>query len=347
MKPEWKEFLAAAGAEFDDCNVVRSFGNAERERRMALSGTVFADLSHEGLVAVRGTDAPVFLQSQFANDIRQVSETRSQLSAYCDAKGRMLADFRIIQRGDTYYLKLPLEMVEPLLQRLQLFVLRSDVSLEDASEAFVRIGVSGAEAAEELTSALGSVPEAIDDLVVRDSHSIVRVPGVQPRFEVFATLEAARELWDALNVRAAPVGAPAWQLLDILAGIPVILPATMGLFVPQMANMERLGAISFHKGCYPGQEIVARTQYLGKLKRRMYLARVRVDGEEPPHPGDALYFGQDPEQSAGRVVNAQPHPDGGHALLAVIQTAGLEQDSVHLRSADGPALEVIEGWGEE
>lgn len=341
MKPDWKIFLKDNGAEFDDCERVVSFGNPAREARAALGGTVFADLSHQGLISAHGPDTQTFLQGQFTNDTRAVDEGHSQLSAYCNPKGRMLANFRLFQRGDTWYLRLPQELVETVLQRLRLFVLRADVTLEEASDAFVRIGLSGPDAEAELEAAVGAVPAAIDEVVHTDDCTVIRVPGVQPRFEIYSVLEGtASKIWDKLNVRCAPVGSDTWELLDILAGIPTIYPETADLFVPQMANLQLVGGVSFKKGCYTGQEVVARMQYLGKLKRRMY--RVRIMSDDPVPRAADIFSPQDPGQSAGKVVNAQLHPDGGYAALAVIQITAADASDLHLGKVDGPEVRLEE-----
>ncbi len=127
-----------------------------------------------------------------------------------------------------------------------------------------------------------------------------------------------------------------WAWLDIMAGIPSVHPGTNEEFVPQMANLEVVGGVNFKKGCYPGQEIVARMQYLGKLKQRMY--RAHFAGEVAPRPGDAIYAPDFPGQSAGTVVEAQPSPDGGYDLLAVIQISSADAGELHFGSETGPRL---------
>ena len=337
MKPEWKEFLADAGAEFDD-GCVATFGNPERERRMTTTGLVFCDLSHFGMIAAYGADAESFLQNQLTNDVRKVDAGHSQLNAYCTPKGRMLAFFRLFRRGDTYYLRMPREVTEPTLERLRKFVLMSKVTLEDGSDALVRIGVSGTAAPEELTAALGKVPQGPEDVVTAGDITAIRVPGVLPRFEIYGELEAMKSLWNKLNVRGAPIGAPNWKLLDILAGIPNVYTETQEAFVPQMANLELIDGVSFKKGCYPGQEIVARMQYLGKLKRRMY--RLHGGGSQPPAPGTDIFLAGKAEEPVGKVVDAELHPDGGFDLLGVIQIDAAEQGELHLTAVDGPAVSV-------
>jgi folate-binding protein YgfZ len=338
MISEWKEFLANAGAEFTDTGVAH-YGNEPRELSVSITGNVFADLSHYGLISVHGDDAETFLQGQFTNDIRKVSDGSSQLSGLCNPKGRLLATFRVFHRGDSYYLCLPASMLEDVIKRLRMFILRSKVTLEDASDTFVHLGVSGGDAQQALHTFAGELPAAVNAVVQDGNHSIIRVPGIHPSYEIFATLDDARQLWDQLNVQSAPIGAAAWQLLDIQAGIPVILPQTREAFVPQMTNLQLIDGVSFQKGCYTGQEIVARMQYLGKLKRRMYLARVESDSQ--PAGDEEIFAADNAQQSAGKLVSAAPHPDGGYAMLVVLQIASAEGDTgLHLGAADGPQLEL-------
>jgi len=336
MINEWKTFLQKAGAEFDDAGV-SSYGNPPRELSMAITGNVFADLSHYGLIAVHGEDAEEFMQGQFTNDVRKVTPGRSQLSGMCNPKGRLLASFRLFRHGDSYYLCLPADMIESVIKRLRMYVLRARVTLEEASDTFVHLGLSGEDTQAVLQAFAGELPGEVGEATSQDSQVVLCVPGIYPSYEVFTTTDQAAALWDKLNVRGAPVGAEAWRLLDIQAGVPVIYPETREAFVPQMINLQLIDGVSFKKGCYTGQEIVARMQYLGKLKRRMY--RARVSAGSAPQPGDALFSAGDPEQSCGQLVSAAQHPDGDYALLAVAQINRAEDvQPLHLGSADGPAL---------
>ncbi len=338
MKTDWKAFLADAGAEFEGERVAH-FGNPEREKRVSVSGLVFADLDYYGVIAVHGADAGSFLHSQFSNDVGKLDHDHSQLNAYCTPKGRMLGLMRVFRQGDSYYLRLPADTLEAVIQRLRMYVMRADVTLEDASDNFLCIGISGADALGELLAMAGQVPEENSGVVHSGDLTLLRIPGMQPRFEVYAaSLKSAQALWDGLNVHGAPIGEPAWRLLEILAGMPSIFAATAELFVPQMANLQLIDGVNFKKGCYPGQEIVARMQYLGTLKRRMYLGR--IDAGKPPRPGDPLFSASDSDQPVGRIVDAQPHPDGDIAALAVLQITAAEAEDVYLGATDGPAFDL-------
>lgn len=336
MNTEWKTVIEAAGAVIESGGV-RHFGNPSREQQTLATGTVIADLSHTGLIAVRGPDAATFLQNQFSNDVREASQNHSQMSAYCNPKGRILACFRIFMRDDVYYLRMPRELIDATLKRLRMFVLRAKVTLEDASDTLVRIGIASPHGATELKDILGDLPEDVDGAIHNNGLTVIRLPGAQPRFEIAGEFAAAKDIWNKLSVHATPVGASVWDLLDIRAGIPTIYAATSEAFVPQMVNLHLVNGVSFKKGCYPGQEIVARMHYLGTLKRRMYLAHILSD--TAPQPGDALYgSGTENTQSIGAIVTAQPAPEGGFDALAVMEIKAVENNSVHLRSSGGAAL---------
>jgi hypothetical protein len=338
MKADWKNFLGATGAVFNaDGNSVLNFGHPAHERSSATTGSILCDLSHLGLIAAHGVDTQTFLQSQFTNDAREVNATRSQLSGYCSAKGRLLALFRIFQRGEHVYLQLPQELLAPTLKRLRMFVMRAKVTLDAATDTLVRIGFAGAQAEHQLSNALGPLPQAVNEVVSANDVTVLRLPGVSPRFELVGELPQIQALWQQLAVQAVPVGAEVWSLLDILAGVPEVFTSSVEEFVPQMVNLTALGGVNFKKGCYPGQEIVARMQYLGTLKRRMYLAH--FDADVPPAAGTPLYeAGTDATQSIGAIVHAQPAPNDGCNALAVVVIAAAERDAVRLGGADGPVL---------
>jgi folate-binding protein YgfZ len=338
MRADWQAFLEGAGARIGEGGVA-SFGEPRRELQRAASAEVLADLSHLGVISVQGEDAATFLQGQLTCDLRLVTEERSSLGAYLSPKGRALAVLRIHKRPEAYYLTLPGPLTQPIVRRLRMFVLRAKVLIEDASEAWVRLGLSGPHIERSLASRLGVFPHEVGAAVLQDGISILRIPGPHARVVLTAQdSDTMTRLWTGLRETATPVGRGAWELLDILAGIPEVYPETAEAFVPQMLNLQALGAISFTKGCYTGQEIVARTQYLGTLKRRMY--RAQVEADTPPRPGQHLYVaGPQGQQSVGEVVASQAAPDGGCELLAVLLAESVEAGEVRLDSPQGPRLE--------
>ncbi|MDM8560056.1 hypothetical protein [Candidatus Parabeggiatoa sp. HSG14] len=352
MIEEWTENLKEIGAQFDT-NTVIHFGKPKEELQQALHGDIITDLSHFGLIKVSGGDAEKFLQGQLTNDVRKVTAQRNQLNACCTPKGRILINFRLFKRDSAYYFLLPQESVTTTLKHLQKYIMRADVKLEDFSNHLLRFGISGTHSTRVLKNCLGFTPPTeMEASLTTEQTTILRIQGIQPRYIILTETPqdlwqcssktlypAGSTAWQCTNKTLHPVGSTAWQLLEILAGLPQILSTTVEAFVPQMVNYHAIGGVSFKKGCYTGQEIVARMQYLGSLKRRMYLAKMNT--ESVPKPGDTLYTSTE-EQSVGKIVNAVPHPDGGMIALAVISIKNAEADEIHWLNQEGASLEFME-----
>ncbi|MCW9023992.1 MAG: folate-binding protein YgfZ [Gammaproteobacteria bacterium] len=320
MNTEWRDFLEQQGAQIES-EQVTGFDNGGDISTLA-EKTIIADLSHFSLIKVSGEEAMDFLQNQFSNDIKDVTEQQSQLSAYCSPKGRILASFRIFKQADDYYLELSADLLEPTLKRLRMFVMRSKVVLDDVSNDWARIGLAGQQAESLLQPHFSTIPAEPHQSVSEKGASLIRLAGDIPRFEIHGMPSTLITIWSDLQSQAQTAGRAVWDWFDIKAGIPVINAKTVEAFVPQMVNFSTIGGVSFTKGCYPGQEVVARMHYLGKLKRRMYLAHVESDS--PPDAGMELYTQTDADgepQSCGKIVQAQPSPAGGFDLLAVLQIA--------------------------
>ncbi|WP_428607807.1 YgfZ/GcvT domain-containing protein [Sedimenticola sp.] len=331
MNSQWKSFLESQSAQVSSDNEVRFISEAP------FPPCALFDLSHLGLIRVSGEDAQSFLQGQFTNDTREVTDRWSQLSAYCSPKGRMLANFRIFQHQGDYFLQMPKETHAAVLKRLPMFVLMSKATVTDASEEIVAIGLAGDCAEALLQKHFSSLPGKPGAVVQHDAITLIRLPGVPARYQLIGAVETVSTLWSELSTTAQPANRDYWSLLDIRAGIPTIYQATSDAFVPQMTNMQQVDGVSFTKGCYTGQEVVARMKYLGKLKRRMYLASVDTDTQ--PMPGDELFApGSESGQGAGRVVEASPSPKGGYELLIVTEIKNFEADNLHLQGDNGPKL---------
>lgn len=334
MHTDWGAFLAKAGAIVDDSGV-RHFGDPHRERQVATHGTVISDLSHLSVINVQGMDAASFLQGQLSNDILKLNGTHSQLSAYCNPKGRILSIFRLFRYDDGFMLLLPAELQERVMQRLHSHVLRAKVTLQ-LNERLKRIGIAGPAATAILREHFGAVPD-INGRASHDGVTLLGIPGPHPRFLILANTTAAQTLWGAA-VGATPVGMSVWSWLDIMAGLPTIYSQTYEAFVPQMVNLDLLGGISFDKGCYSGQEIIARLHYLGRLKQRMF--RAHAPAGHAPAPADAIYAPDVDTQAIGQVVDAQLAAGEGCDLLAVINLAAIEAGGLSLGKPRGPALSI-------
>jgi folate-binding protein YgfZ len=329
----WKTFLQSQGALIED-NTVLNFGDPAAERAAAADGTIVADLSQLGVIAFRGEETATFLQGQLTNDVRTLHADSAQWNAYCNPKGRLLGNFLMWRQGEDYCLQLSGDIQPGVQKRLGMFIMRAKVQGRDATDETVRLVVAGTQALAAVTAAMGAVPELAMQAIACEAGQVVRVGA--DKFVLSVNPERAAAVWQALRESATPVGAPVWDWLRLNAGVPMIVAATQELFVPQMVNLEVIGGVSFQKGCYPGQEIVARSQYLGKLKRRMFLAHVDAEAA----PGDSLYSADMEGQATGTVVNAAPAPNGGFDVLAVAQVESANTHTLHLKAADGAALSL-------
>lgn len=318
---DWLEFLQ--GQTFISAQVANS--------QLEDGKSVICDLSTSGLIAVEGEEAESFMQNQFCNDVRLVTDVHSQLNGYCTPKGRLLALFRLFKHAGAYYCELPHERLAPTLKRLQMYVLMSKVKLHDASHELVRFGIAGEQAKTALQSLFSTLPEQDDDAITQDDITIVRIRGTLPRFMLVGKFEVMKNLWQSMGEDRAttPANPGLWHCLDIIAGIPQVVDATVEEFVPQMLNLQSINALSFKKGCYPGQEVVARMHYLGKQKKRMFLAH--LDTVPAPTPGTALYAsGINNEQSIGTIVSSCENSTGGSDILALLQIASAQTPEIHL-----------------
>jgi hypothetical protein len=269
-----------------------------------------AKLERYGLLHAAGDDARAFLHAQLTNDIEHLASGQARYAGWCSPKGRLLATFLVVPYSGGFLLQLARSLAPAIAKRLSMYILRSKVKLADVSGAWTHFGVWGAD---------GGAP-----LEVREQDGVVRI-GIEPsRSLVLAAGDAAG--------RYAPtLPADAWALAEVRAGRPLIEQLTQDQFVPQMVNYELAGGVDFHKGCYPGQEIVARSQYRGAVKRRMYRLRGAV-----LKPGQDLYSDDAPGQPSGTVVNA-----AGDESLAVLQTAAVEARAAIRAQPQAAPLEVL------
>jgi folate-binding protein YgfZ len=334
MNGSWGQALIERGARIEDGRLT-GFGDSRGEGSRPTKGTAITALLSQGLILASGADAPPFLQGQLSNDITQISRSRAQLAAHCTPKGRVLATLLLWKTDDGYALELPRELCESIRKRLQMYVLRSRVQLADASEQAALIGLVGADAPALARSELGL--ELASDYDVAQNEGVAAIALPNGRVQVVADIARGAEIWDRLAPRCRVMAEEIWDAQTVAAGIPAITTATQDQFTPHMLNLDLVGGVSFDKGCYTGQEIVARTQYLGQVKRR--LARFATTARATA--GAAVYA--DAAQ-VGTVVNAAPSPAGEFELLAVTQTratpAGVKSTALHL-GVDGPALRPL------
>lgn len=339
MNKEWENFLLSNNATLEN-NYIKNFGHSIDEEQDAFSKLILADLSHYSLIKTSGGDVIEFLQGQLTNDIKLVTDNIGQLSAYCNPKGRILANFRIFKRDGHIFLQLHSDILEATLKRLRMFVMRSKVELVDSSDELSRIGIAGLNAETKLSTIFKKLPENADESLTENELTIIKLSGALPRYEVHGSLDKVKTLWETLQADAIPVGKNSWNLLTIRAGIPEIVAETVEAFVPQMVNLQAINSLSFTKGCYPGQEVVARMHYLGKLKRRLFIAT--ADTDTLPLPGQSIMIGGKNEEKAGQIVTASWSNDKNVELLAVLQIEKAENEELHLGSSNGPLIQLLE-----
>lgn len=333
MNSNWQSFLAQRGARFE-ADHLADFSDPDREFAALDSGPVLAPLGHFGLIRATGDDAASFLHNLLSNDIQHLGMGRAVRCGFCSPKGRLLADFMIWREGRDYLLQLSADIQPALLKKLGMYVLRSKAVLSDANGELILLGLAGSGAGKALEGLGFNLPTEPLDVSYSPAATLLRLEG--NRFQLAVRAGAAGELWDRVSAIARPVGTAAWRKLEIEAGIPHITALTQDEFVPQMANQDLIGGVSFTKGCYPGQEVVARTKYLGKVKRRTY--RAQVEGSSPA-PGTDLYSPDLQGQSCGKVIEAVALPSGGSEMLASMLMSSADSGEVRLGGIDGPRLE--------
>lgn len=333
----WTDHLALEGAKLDALSV--SFADARTEAAAAEQGTIVVPLLHLGLIRSVGPESTPFLHNLFSNDVAKLGADAAQWTSFNSPKGRMLASMLLWPEAEGHALVMSADILPAMLKKLSMYVLRSKVKLADASGSCVLLGIAGADAAGTLQRAGLPLPAAT---MAQAADSAVRSVRIGEQAFVLAVEAAeAPRVFAALQASgAAKAGTSAWQLAMIRAGVPLITAPTQEEFVAQMLNYDLIGGVNFKKGCYPGQEIVARTQYLGKLKKRMY--RIALAADATPSPGGDLYAPEFGDQSAGKLVNVAPAADGGFEALAVLQSSSVDAGEIHLGGPAGPLVRLLD-----
>lgn len=302
------------------------------EPEPAAGSTPFVcDLPHLAAIAAGGADARAFLDAQLSCDLHRLDAAHSLPGAWCTPQGRVIATVRVLERDGTLFLVLARDLLEPVLARLRRYVLRAQVSLEPAAERLALLGAYSAAAA----LAGAALPAAAGAVGRAGGCAVIRMPGVAPRYLLAGPAPAVA----ALRARAAKAGEltdpEPWRALDIAAGVAWVDAAASEQFLPQTLGLDTLGAVSFDKGCYPGQEVIARLKYRGGAQPRRLLHALAAAGE-PPASGTAVYAAGD---TAGQVLAAARAPGDGLHVLAVVRSEALGGAELRLGAADGPALQ--------
>jgi folate-binding protein YgfZ len=288
-----------------------------------------ARLTHFGLIRAQGEDAAKFLHGQLTNDFSLLGLSEARLAGFCNAKGRLQASFIGFKLGPADILLLcSQDLLAATLKRLSMFVMRSKLKLTDASHDFEVFGLSG----DALLEASKNIASYAYSVWAKHEFQHGSLVNLYPADDV------ARALWVVPVGATVPAGdtltAEQWAWGEVRSGIATVTQPIFETLVPQMLNYESVGGVNFKKGCYPGQEVVARSQFRGTLKRRAYLAHAG----EALHAGDELFLASDPHQPCGLVVQGATAPTGGSDAIVSMQISAFETGGVHARSGDGPSL---------
>lgn len=279
------------------------------------------------MIRARGADAAKFLQGQLTNDVLSLGPSNARLAGFCSAKGRLQASFVVWKsHDDEFLLACSASLLAPTLKRLSMFVLRAHCKLSDASGEVVLWGLAGGDA-EALTGDVGNW-ERSD----RHGAAVIRLPDGAGLRRALVAVPAGV---DSVLPAAGTLTPRIWRWLEVQSGVVTIEAVTVDRFVPQMVNFELVGGVDFQKGCYPGQEVVARSQYRGTTKRRTFL----FESDAAAAAGNDVFLAGAAGEAAGTVANAAPLPDGpGSSALVEVRLAALGEGELRLGSADGPLL---------
>jgi len=293
--------------------------------------TYFCPLDHFGSVSLSGQDAQTFLQGQVTCDVNKVTQLQGQAGAYCTPKGNVIANFDLMAHADTLLLHMPLSMVDATLKAMAKYIVFSKAQLLDASSDWCRFAVWGDNAIACITDTFGSAPDNRLD-TVQNEHGLAWANNADSNeFIVYCHSNAKAHVMSTLEQQASLAEVSNWEARQINQGLIYVTPDISDSYVPQMLNLQATGAINFKKGCYTGQEIVARMQYLGKLKRHIFIGQVTTH--------HALEVGQQIDASkrknVGRVTSVAPTGENSYSFTAVINRTEAMEDQLHLHEQEG------------
>jgi folate-binding protein YgfZ len=341
---KWEQFLSSQGAQRNELDLITTFGQPELERYLIKNGPVVTDLSHMALIKVSGADAKEFLQGQLSSDINEVTENKAQMSAYCDPQGNALAIFNVFKYIDNYYLAFENTLLEVVTKRLNMFILRSDVTLTIMNQDLVQIGFAGEFGDLDIQRRLntkvkeiwetGNVQqESLEDVLV------IKVPGPYHKYYIVGPCDQMIEVWKQIRINSDVTNYYDWQLLDIAAGVPSLNQYSSGQYTAQFLNLDKFNAINFKKGCFPGQEIIARLHYRGKVAKRM--VRLRLESEKLLEIATSFYA----TDEAGTkikfdMIAQQADIFGGSLALAITTLKPLEKLMGELSDESGQKITI-------
>ncbi|MFT7403112.1 YgfZ/GcvT domain-containing protein [Zhongshania sp.] len=338
MNTFW-EFLSA---QYPNSTIsTGNYWHAHSSSNQVISDCNITVLSQYGFLAVEGPDSIKFLQGQTTCDWRKIDTEHAALGSYCNIKGRMVMSFIAgMQTSDAVLLRLHADTGDSACATLAKYIVFSKAKIRNATEEYLAIGISGKNARSKLIQHIGMAPTASMTQVTDGKIVLVQLDDIGERFECWTPAASAVELWTKLSACAAVIDSTHWEALNIAAGLGEICTSTQDTFIPQMLNYQVIGGVSFNKGCYTGQEVVARMQYRGKLKRRLYRAKILRSETIFEHlPGADLFNGDGP-QSIGNLVSAVSR-DKETELLAVLTEDAVSANNIHFAN-ESATMEILD-----
>lgn len=335
MNENWKQFLQERGTIHDSSRLTTS--QQIRDIDATNPQSVLTDLSFLGLLKVTGNRVEKFLQGQLSCDINLVNEQQTCIGVHCNHKGRIIATVRVLKFNHAFYLCTPREMIAKLKLALNKYAVFSQITLEDKSDEIIQIGLIGHSITPFLLDYFNTVPTKPHDALSQSNLTLILLPGETPRFQIIGTVDEICHLWTLAEKHYAIADSSLWELMDIRINNPLIYPETEALFTPHQINYHLIDGICFTKGCYTGQEIIARMHYLGQSKQQMMYAV--LSSQKTPIPGDKLYANQ---EEVGSIVNASVNNTGSYEVLAVLKNDILtNKQPIHYQQDTGPLLKII------
>lgn len=305
----WKDFLKAQGARISSDASITFTDNA-----LQPNATYLVELGYQGMLLAEGLDAAKFLQGQITSDVRELAKHKSILGAQCNLKGRMIGSFRLaaLQNQEQILLRMHREVLPHVLLALKKYSVFSKVELTDQSDTWRRFGLFGPDAAKLILKHTQIKLETDGEYRNLQAGVVIRI--APARYELWMQASAATSLWEALAQDCNLGNSAYWRLLDIRAGLGEVRGETIELFTPQALNFQLTGAINFKKGCYTGQEVVARLHYKALLKKHMFL--VQTEATNAPAPGTEI--SNSAGKKLGEVVMAEALESGFIEALVVL-----------------------------
>ena len=327
MNTNWIDFLKANNATFTDNSEINFLKNQQD-----ISNTITA-IAHLAILKVTGNDADQFLQGQLTCNINDITQSNSFFAAFCNAKGRTISTLLALKDADSFLLILPKVLADKVIRKLQMYILRSNVQLSNVTDELCLMGITTNNA-----DLFTHLPET-SFAVTNNSEIIIKLPSNENRFLHIGPVAIAKSLWTKLIEKNnfSMSDSNTWEYQDISAGIPWLTEDSSEEYIPQMLNIDKLGGISFNKGCYTGQEIVARTHYLGKAKRELFLAEcnsIALQGNEP------LMITNENEQAIGKVLSIQPGTQN-YKMLIVIAVTEAKSENLMVNNSNQARINIV------